>query len=66
MTIRACHLCSTIGGLEKLERERPSTGFFGNADLAEGMRNISDASEAAKCRLRGFVGRNRPVGAIEG
>lgn len=30
-----------LGGLEKLMRERPSTGFFGNGDVIAGMHSLS-------------------------
>lgn len=54
---------AVIGGLEKLNRERPSTGFFGNGDVIEGMRALSATIDAAACRITPFVGKVRPAGA---
>ena len=54
---------AVVGGLEKLQRERPSTGFFGNGDVIEGMRALSDTIDDATCRLVPFMGKTKPPGA---
>uniref|UniRef100_A0A7S3FG58 Uncharacterized protein n=1 Tax=Haptolina ericina TaxID=156174 RepID=A0A7S3FG58_9EUKA len=50
------------GGLEKLNREKPSTGFFGNGDVVEGMRMLSDGFDSAACTIAPFMGRLKPSG----
>ncbi|EDQ89122.1 uncharacterized protein MONBRDRAFT_25737 [Monosiga brevicollis MX1] len=34
--------CNNLGGLEKLERERPSTGFFGTWGILGAVRRLAD------------------------
>ena len=53
---------AVVGGLEKLNREKPSTGFFGNADVIDGMRALSEVQEQASCRILPFMGKVRPAG----
>ena len=55
---------SVIGGLEKLQRDKPSTGFFGNGDVMDGMRALSDTFEEQSCRIRPFVGKVKPKSAM--
>ena len=57
---------AVVGGLEKLNRERPSTGFFGNADVVEGMRCVAESIPYANCRIVSFIGKVRPAGQPAG
>eukprot|EP01051_Picozoa_sp_SAG22_P023242 SAG22_NODE_5912_length_932_cov_1.188475_2_plen_188_part_01 len=55
-----------IGGLEKLQKERPSTAYFGNGDVMEGVRSLSDSrADGGSVRLRPLVGKNKTKNSIK-
>eukprot|EP01046_Picozoa_sp_COSAG06_P021268 COSAG06_NODE_1591_length_8997_cov_166.390874_6_plen_142_part_00 len=41
-------------------------GLQGNGDVIEGMRALSDGFEDRSCRIRPFVGKVKPKGAMDG
>ena len=57
-----CAYYTAVGGMEKLMRERPSTGYFGNQDVASAMRSLCESHGGVNCRVLPLAGRMPPKG----
>jgi hypothetical protein len=59
---------AAVGGMERLQRPRPSTGYFGNGDVAAAMRSLSDSRGGCRCRVLPLAGRplGKGVAGVDG
>eukprot|EP00962_Isochrysis_galbana_P001788 scaffold462_cov89-Isochrysis_galbana.AAC.1 len=54
---------AAVGGMERLQRPKPSTGYFGNGDVAAAMVALSESRGAGRCRVLPLAGRALGKGA---